>query len=290
MRRRPVVSWSGLAATLAFALVTGACGTMMGSPPQRILVSTYPSGAQCTLVNRSAEAAVIVAMTPGEVDVQRSASPLEVRCAKYGHLDAAASYESFAHRDSPTTRRQVVVAETLLRDFGSIEIAQSRAKEEAAQARVATSTAAVVSGAVVALPIAVAATAVPTMGGGVALAGAAPLAAALAVGVAVLAPVALITGTADPAVFKYPAVVMVILPPVTFPDESSRDAYYAEVNQQFDRAREVLRTDTASQCILGCDLLSREDDAYIARWRSQVAATRSKTTVVTSDPTPTRTQ
>ena len=79
---------------LACALAAGGCRTMILGTSQRILVSTYPSGAQCTLVNRSAEAPVIVAMTPGEIEVQRSNSPLEVRCAKYGHLDVA---EAHAH-------------------------------------------------------------------------------------------------------------------------------------------------------------------------------------------------
>jgi hypothetical protein len=253
----------------------------MGGTPQRILVSTYPAGAQCTLVNRGAEAPVMIAVTPAEVEVHRSNSPLEVRCTKHGHIDASASYESFAHKDSPTTRRQVVAADTLLREFGSIESAQSRAvKAEPGQGKVATA-AVVMTGAVVALPITVAATAVPTVGGGVA---AGAVVAPLLVGIALLAPVALVTGMADPAVFKYPATVMLILPPVTFTDESSRDAYYAEVDRQFDRAREVLRTDTASQCIIfGCDLLSRDDDAYIASWRARVAATRSRTTIAVSE-------
>jgi hypothetical protein len=290
MRRRHPIFWRGLAATLAFALVTSGCGTMMGARPQRILVSTYPSGAQCILVNRGAEVPAIVAMTPGEVEVQRSPSPLEVHCTKYGHLDASESYESFAHKNSPTTRRQVVAAEALLRDFVSIEIAQSRAKEEVARATVATGVATVVTGAVVALPITAAATVASTMAGGAALTGAGVVAAPLLVGVAVLAPVALVTGMADPAVLKYPATVMLILPPMTFADESARDAYYVQVDRQFDRAREALRMDTASQCILGCDLLSREDDTYIATWRSQVASTRSKTTVAASNPTATQTQ
>lgn len=279
----PFVRWSGVAVLLTCALAASGCATMISGTSQRILVSTYPSGAQCSLVNRSAEAPVIVTPTPAEAEVRRSGGALEVRCAKDGHLDATGSYESFAAANMPATRRQVVAANSLLHDFGSLEVAHSQAVKEAeTQAMVGTGVGTVVA---MALPTTIVATAGPTMGGGAAVAGAGLVAAPLLLGLIVAAPISLVVDLSSGAAFKYPAAVMLILPPSTFNDESSRDAYYAEVDRQFELARDALRADSASRCFMfGCDTMAREDDAFIADWRSRVAATRSRTTIAASDP------
>ena len=259
----------------AMAVAASGCATMIAGTTQRVVVVTDPLGAQCTVRNGRADHLGIVPDTPGDADVRRDSTPLEVRCTKDGHVDGTASYLA---TDDPTDfeyRRQIVVAEVFLRHLDTSEDAMARSVGDADRERRMNAIANAARSATIAAP----GLAFVGAGGSVAaVAAAAPLALALFA----VAPISFGIDYATGAAYLYPPVVVLFLPSVTFADETSRSAYFAEVDRRIDLAREALRNEAKARwCFLsGCDeRREKADDALIAQWRARITEMRRQTQV-----------
>ena len=75
---------------LSISVVTGGCATVMTRGFQTIIVSTEPSGADCTF-SRDGSVLSRVNPTPGAILVGKGAGPLGVLCRKDGYQDTAGS-------------------------------------------------------------------------------------------------------------------------------------------------------------------------------------------------------
>ncbi len=276
-----------LLAPIASALATSGCATAIRGTMQSVAVVTAPPGAHCALRNRSAEAPAIVAVTPGVAEVRRGGWPLELRCTKAGHIDIADSYQPAfgGEGDQSGMTRAIVFSESLLRQF-SLDAQAGPMEDAEATNRMMAGAGVVAGGAILATSAIVVSTAAPTIGGGVAIAGAGVVAAPILLGLVVALPLSFFAAVVSGAGYSYPAAVLQILPAATFADARSRDAYFAQADRSFDIAREALRQYTSANCRFGmCNALSEEDDAFVAERRVRFAEALARTQIATlADP------
>jgi hypothetical protein len=235
---------------LVSIVALGGCATVVRGPFQEMQVVTDPPGAECSLGNGRDASLVIVSPTPGNAQVHRDRTPLQVRCAKDGYLVGTESYEATRGNEGDTRgQRQQLLA-------GQVAI----------------------GGAIVGLEATALATAAP-VAGGAAIAGAGLVAAPLLVAALVAVPVAMAVDYSTGAMFSYPSAVSVLLVPLEFPDELARAEYFATLDRRLDLADEAMRRYTAETCWWNCDFVRDKDDTVIAERRTRFAELRAKTTI-----------
>jgi len=189
-----------------------------------------------------------VAETPGVVDVKRGRAPLEVACTKVGHLDAV---ERVASAKRGQASADTAEQQFLMSGSGTpLTVAQTTAVDD---------------------PF-------PLMG---------------EIGNALIQPlggslIALPVDISSGAMLGYPPTIVVLMVPSEFPDERTRDAYFADREQRFEAAMQQRRQQIDAYCETeskyelvkwNCERLRPQEETSGSARRQWLAAQRAKTSV-----------
>ncbi len=245
---RHVVLLAGIA-----VLALGGCATAIRGTTQRVGVATDPPGAECLLKNRLMDTPARIAATPGDAEVARSASELNLTCRAPGYVDHEEQIDAILakHVDEESQRRLLIASDVTLGLAGMAGVTMGVATGAAAFGGVA------------------------AFGGGTALVVAPPV----IIGMVLLAPISFIVDLATGATFGYSAVLSAVLTPASFPSEGARDAYVAGGNARIDRVAKALRDYIEANCPLTCEGRKERDADEIARQRKNFAAAIAKTRI-----------
>ncbi len=258
----------GAALSLAFLFV--GCATATRGTTQQVSVLTIPAGAACSVSNEKTEAPLQLT-SPGSGVVARARGNLTVHCALNGFLSVTAEYVAeIGTPDAQVHRRQLLFAESQLEQQNSAARDTSREANDADRANtLADGAMAIIAGATEYT------TAGMTFG-----AGAVSIPLLLAV-----VPLSYAVDSGSGALFGYPPVVLVVLPPEKFESETARDLWFQLLDDRFLMAAAKLAADTKKQCnFVNCSRRLAEDAAYVMHARTQLSAMKPRTRIENAPP------
>ncbi len=234
-----------LTCLMTLVFVASGCATSIRGTTQALTVATDPDGASCTLATLGEKDTYEIAATPGTVEVARSAKPLQVTCAKPGRLDVVEEFKNIGGAAADTEEQR-------MQGVGGVVLG---------------------AGAAAGVGAAVGATVGAT----------GALLAASAVGIAQLAilPVMLVTyavDTSSGAAYGYPPAIVLLLPPATFPDTDSHEAYFSALEEEVLSARKEARRKVEEDCsFLTCESRLYMVDAEVDTQLKRIASLRERT-------------
>ncbi len=236
-----------LSCLMALVFVASGCATSIRGTTQKLTVATDPEGASCTLATLGEKDTYEIAATPGTVEVARSSKPLQVSCAKPGRLDVVEEFKNIGGAAADTEEQRMQGA-------GGVVLG---------------------AGAAVGVGAAVGATVGAT----------GTLLAASAVGIAQLAilPIMLVTvavDTSSGAAYGYAPAIALLLPPATFPDAESHNAYFNALEENVLSGRKEARRKVEEECsYLTCESRLYMVDTKVDEQLRRFALLRERTRV-----------
>jgi hypothetical protein len=254
--RTSVAGWLAvLSGVGALALLLGGCATMP-EKRLRLTVATEPPGASCALAFEGQPTVYSIAATPGAVDVGDIAKPLTVRCGMPGHLEVDERYEHLGLVASGLAESGSHVASTT---SVSVGIPATPAPTTAQSFLFASATMGPVG--LILLPFAIVAVLVTTPSD---------------------ASIDATRGFID----GNPPAIVLQLPPSTFSDVASRDAYFRVIEDRIDRAGAEARRQIDAECKANCAWHRATIEVGVAARRQKIDALRERTRIAgTTAPT-----
>lgn len=259
--RTPVAGWLAvLFGVGALAFMLGGCATLP-EKRLRLTVVTDPPGASCALAFEGQPMVYSIAATPGAVEVGDAAKPLTVRCVLTGRLEVDERYEHLGLIASELAESGSNVAGT---GYAAGAAAGSPARPRA--------------NGDVPLPLAF----FPSLPGE---AGFVLLSLFLLTALAyAITPSDVSIDATRGFIDGNPPAIVLQLPPSTFPDMASRDAYFRVIEDRIDLAGADARRQIDAECKTNCAWHRATIDVGVAARRQKIDALRGRTRIAATTP------